>query len=179
MIQEQNRLSTQQSQINLGKRKTLIQKWATILVLLSCILPFLNNILKNFFDTESVLLLNNPYTKKLDLDTAIFFFSMPISYAFIAIGGLFGAHKKSYYAVFISCYFQVALTTNYLFISKGKAFIYTEICIAILFIIVAVIYFLAQKYYKDLEIMIEFLNKTIDRYSQIIRKNTQKNEVDR
>lgn len=175
---EQTPLSTRQNQTSLGKGKTIIQRGATILVLLSSILPFVNNILKNFIDTESILLLDNPNTKKLDLDSAIFFFSMPISYALIAFGGLFGAHKKSYYAVFLSCYFQVSLIIYYIFTNKGEAFVFTEVFIAILFVFIAVIYFIMQRYYKNVEIMNEFLNKTLDRYDTISNKKNE-NEADK
>jgi hypothetical protein len=136
---------------------------------LSSILPFLNNIVKNFFDTQSILLIDFPGVKKVDLDSAIFFLAMPLSYCLIALGARLGAHKKSYYAVFVSCYFQLFLTVNFIFIKKEKAYFLTQIALFIICSVVAVLYYLKHRYYNTIEEKNEFLNKTLDRYSSIIR----------
>lgn len=172
MEQERSQIQslTQPNQINRGRSKAITQRTATVLVLLSSILPFLNNILKNIFDTESILLINAPGVKKLDLDSAIFFLAMPVSYLFIAIGGRLGAHKSSYYAVFVSCYLQLFLIVNFLFIEKKKAYFITQIALFVICVVIAVLYFLKQRYYKTIEEKNEFLNTTLDRYSSILRE---------
>jgi len=136
--------------------------------LLSSILPFFNNILRSFIDTESIVIHING-AKALDLDSAIFFLAMPISYLFIAIGGRFGAHKKSYYAVYLSCYFQLVLVVNFIFLNKGKEYFITQLVLFIIFLVVAVLFLVIARYYKSIEAKNEFLNKTLDRYSSIIR----------
>lgn len=158
----------QQNQTNHGRSKAITQRTATILVLLSSILPFLNNILKIFYDTASIVL-DTSSTKPLDLDSAIFFFSMPISYLFIAFGGRFGAHKKSYYAVYLSAYLQVVIVVYHVFISINIAHIITQIALFIIFLTVAILLLKKAKYYTSMEAKNEFLNTTLDRYSSIIR----------
>lgn len=164
----QNQSLTQQNQTNHGKSKAITQRMATILVLLSSILPFLNNILRNFYDTTS-LVLDVKGAKPLDLDSAIFFFAMPVSYLLIAYGGRFGAHKKSYYAVYLSAYLQVVIVVNHIFISINTAQIITQIALFIIFLTVAVLLLKKAKYYNSMEAKNEFLNSTLDRYSSIIR----------
>lgn len=159
----------QQNQISLGKTKSKTQRWATILVLLSSILPFLNNIIRNFYDTTT-LVLNVKGAKSLDLDSAIFFFAMPVSYLFIAYGGRFGAHKKSYYAVYLSAYLQVVIVVYHIFVSINIAQIITQMALFIIFFTVAVLLLKKARYYKSMEAKNEFLNSTLDRYSSIIRE---------
>lgn len=159
----------QQNQINLGKGKAITQRMATILVLLSSILPFLNNILKHIFDTPSIVL-DITGAKALDLDSAIFFFAMPISYLFIAYGGRFGAHKKSYYAVYLSAYFQVVIVVNFIFIGVNVAYFITQIAVFILFLTVALLLLKKARYYATMEAKNQFLNDTLDRYSSILRE---------
>lgn len=163
---EVQKSSTQPSQINPGSSK--IQRRATILVLLSSILPFLNNILKKFYDTTSIVL-DITGAKALDLDSAIFFFAMPISYLCIAYGGKFGAHQKSYYAVYLSAYLQVVIVINYIFVSTNIAYFITQIALFIIFLAVAILLLKKARYYTSMEDKNEFLNKTLDRYSSIIR----------
>lgn len=141
---------------------------ATILVLLSSILPFLNNILKRFYDTTSIVL-DISGAKELDLDSAIFFFAMPISYLCIAYGGRFGAHKKSYYAVYLSAYFQVVIVINFIFVSTNVAYFITQIALFIIFLMVAILLLKKARYYTSMEAKNEFLNNTLDRYSSILR----------
>ncbi len=171
MEQEQTQIqsSTQQNQINLGKTKAITQRMATILVLLSSILPFLNNILKHIFNTPSIVL-DVSGAKALDLDSAIFFFAMPISYLFIAYGGRFGAHKKSYYAVYLSAYFQVVIVVNFIFLGINVAYLITQIAVFIIFLTVALLLLKKARYYTSMEAQNEFLNNTLDRYSSIIKE---------
>ncbi|WP_288446161.1 hypothetical protein [uncultured Chryseobacterium sp.] len=142
---------------------------ATILVLLSSILPFLNNILKQLFNTSSIVL-DVTGAKDLDLDSAIFFFAMPISYLCIAYGGRFGAHKKSYYAVYLSAYLQVVIVINFIFVSRNVAYFITQITLFVLFLVVAILLLKKAKYYTTMEAKNEFLNNTLDRYSSILRE---------
>ena len=159
---------TQQNPTSHGKSKAVIQRRATSLVLISSVLPFLNNILKKFFDTSS-LVLDVTGAKSLDLDSAIFFFAMPISYLCIAYGGRFGAHKKSYYAVYISAYLQVVIVINFVFVSINIAYFITQITLFVIFFTVAILLLNKAKYYSTMEEKNAFLNKTLDRYSSIIR----------
>lgn len=161
--------SIQPNQINLGKTKAVTQRMATILVLLSSILPFLNNILKQLFNTSSIVL-DVTGAKDLDLDSAIFFFAMPISYLCIAYGGRFGAHKKSYYAVYLSAYLQVVIVINFIFVSRNVAYFITQITLFVLFLVVAILLLKKAKYYTTMEAKNEFLNNTLDRYSSILRE---------
>lgn len=140
-----------------------------MLVLLSSILPFLNNILRNFFNTESILLINTPAVKKVDLDTAIFFLAMPLSYFLIAVGARLGAHKNSYYAVFVSCYCQLFLVINFIFIEKQKAYVLTQIALFVICVIIFILFKLISRYYKNTDATITHLNRTLDRYSEIIK----------
>lgn len=161
--------STQRNLTNLGKTKAITQRRATILVLLSSILPFLNNILKHIFDTPSIVL-DVTGAKELDLDSAIFFFAMPVSYLLIAYGGRFGAHKKSYYAVYLSAYFQVVIVVNFIFLGINVAYVITQIAVFLIFLTVALLLLRKARYYTSLESKNEFLNNTLDRYSSIIRE---------
>ncbi|WFB67020.1 hypothetical protein [Chryseobacterium sp. WX] len=147
----------------------MTQRMATILVLLSSILPFLNNILKHLFNTTSIVL-DVEGAKSLDLDSAIFFFAMPISYLCIAYGGRFGAHKKSYYAVYLSAYLQVVIVINFIFVSTNVAYFITQITLFVLFFVVALLLLKKAKYYTTMEAKNEFLNNTLDRYSSILRE---------
>lgn len=158
----------QPNQTNPG-RATNTQVKATALVLLSSIMPFLNNILNSLFKTESILLIDAPGVKKLDLDSAIFFLSVPFSYLFIAIGARLGAHKNSYFAVFISVYIQLFLTVNFIFIEKKKSYIITQILLFVICAVATFLFYIISKYYKDVETKNEYLNKTLDRYSEIIK----------
>lgn len=160
--------STLQNQINPGN-SSKIQRKATVLVLLSSIMPFLNNILNSLFKTESILLINTPGVKKLDLDSAIFFLSVPFSYLLIAIGARLGAHKNSYYAVFVSVYIQLFLTVNFIFIEKKKSYYITQILLFVICAVALGLFYFISKYYKDIERKMEYLNKTLDRYSEIIK----------
>lgn len=159
--------STQQNRTNPGSTK--IQRTATALVLLSSILPFLNNIVKHFIDSGSIILVNSASTKQLDLDSAIFFLAVPFSYLFIAIGARLGAHKNSYYAVFVSCYFQLFLTVNFIFNEKKMAYIITQISLFVICVVVALLFVVISKYYQNIEDKNHFLNKTLDRYSEVLR----------
>ena len=160
--------SIQPNQINHGRIKAITQRRATILVLLSSVLPFLNNIIKKFYDTSSIVL-DLSGAKALDLDSAIFFFAMPISYLCVAYGGRFGAHKISYYAVYLSAYLQVVIVVNFVFISVNLAYIITQITLFIIFLTVAILLLKKAKYYSSIEEKNEFLNNTLDRYSSILR----------
>ncbi|WP_148043487.1 hypothetical protein [Chryseobacterium sp. G0240] len=142
---------------------------ATILVLLSSFLPFLNNLIKNFIDTESIKFNNISGARNLDLDSAIFFLAMPVSYLFIAIGGRYGAHRYSFYAVYVSCYFQLMFIVRFIFLDKNEIYIITQIALLAIFLLIGILSIIIGRYYSNLEAKNEYLNKTLDRYSSILR----------
>ena len=167
---------TQQSQTNRGKIR--IQRAATILVLLSSLLPFANNIIKRFVDTENIIFDNVSGVRQLDLDSCIFFLSMPLAFLFIAFGARNKAHKYSFYAVFISCYFQFAFLIRFIILDKNDLFIIAEIATFVIFAVIAVVFLMSEKYLQKITIEDEFKEKTLDRYSSIIMKK-EKDEVAR
>lgn len=144
---------------------------ATILVLLSSLLPFLNNIVKHFYDTTSVVFNNVSGARNLDLDSCIFFLSMPFAYMFIFIGTKFGAHRYSYYTFFISCYFQLAFILNFIFLDKNEVFFFAEAAVFFIFIAIGVIVFFVERYLKKLALADEFKEKTLERTLSLLSKN--------
>lgn len=174
MNQEQKTQSLiRQNRTSLGKKR--IQRTATALMLLSSLLPFLNNFIKNsgLLDTTSIVFNNVAGARQLDLDSAIFFLAMPISYLLISIAGRLGAHKISYYAVYVSCYFQLMFITRFIFLDKNDIYYITQYAILAIFITIGIIVILIERYIKKVSIADEFRNKTLDRtLTMLSKKNT-------
>lgn len=176
MDQELNnpQLSTRQSPTSRGKIR--LQRMATILVSLSSFLPFLNNLIRNsgLLDTTKIVFDNVAGARQLDLDSAIFFLSMPISYLLISIGSRLGAHKYSFYAVYISCYFQFMFIIRFIFLDKNDMYYITQAATLILFITVGIVVLLTERYVKKITLAEEFKNKSLDRALSILsKKDTQ------
>ncbi|MDV7696250.1 hypothetical protein N6B72_04870 [Chryseobacterium soli] len=164
----QTQLSTPPSRTNRGK--ILLQRTATILVLLSSLVPFFNNFIRHFFDTEAIVFANVSGVRKLDLDSCIFFLSMPVAFFCVAFGAYFKAHKYSFIAVFISCYFQFAFLIRFIFLDKNDIFIISEIAIFVLFAVIGFLMFKAEKHFSNIIAVDSFKEKTLDRYSSILLK---------
>ncbi|MDR3026007.1 hypothetical protein [Chryseobacterium sp.] len=143
---------------------------ATIAVLLSSLLPFLNNIVKRFYDTTSIVFNNVSGARNLDLDSCIFFLSMPFAYLFIFIGTKFGAHRFSYYTFYISCYFQLAFILNFIFLDKNEVFFFAEAAVLLIFIAIGIILFFVERYFKKLALADEFKEKALDRSLSLLSK---------
>lgn len=173
MIQDKNQLSTRLSRISRGK--IIIKRTATILVLLSSFFPFANNLVKRFYDTSAIVLDNVSGARKLDVDDCIFFLSIPVSYLLIAIGSRAGAHKYSYIAVYVSCYFQFAFLINFIFLDKNELFFYSQSGMLFIFIAIAAVLFFTERYLKKIAIADEFKEKSLDRSLSILTKR-EKNE---
>ena len=167
---------TQQNQISRGK--VFIQVIATTLVLIAALLPFANNIIGNFIDTKSIVFDNISGVRKLDLDSVLFFLSMPLTIVFIVIGALFKAHKFSYYTVLVSCYFQFAFLLRFILLDKNEILIIAEIAVLIIFLMITFCIYKLEKYYRKIFIIDKYTNKTLDRFSSILYKNNKIDEKD-
>lgn len=168
------KLSTQPSQTNLGSKKIKRERMATILVLLSSFLPFLNNLIARFFNTKSMILDNVAGVRQLDVDDCIFFLSMPVAYLFIAIGAIYEANKKSFYAVFISCYFQLAFIIKFIILDVNDILFFSELGLLCLFIAIGILLIKTEKRIKEEKIAEDFRNKTLDRFSSILMNKEYK-----
>ncbi|WBV55332.1 hypothetical protein PFY10_13960 [Chryseobacterium daecheongense] len=167
--------STRQSRIGLSK--LIIQITMSAFVLISAILPFLNNIVGYFIDVN-VQLANNAGERRLDLDSAIYFLSIPSCIILLALGGLFKAHRYTFYVVFVSGYFHLATYIKFIFFNKNIISGYADIAIiAIIAIIVYLIYRL-DNYYREISVIDKFNNSTLERFSSILykRNDITKNE---
>ncbi|MEO8255543.1 MAG: hypothetical protein ABI554_14270 [Flavobacterium sp.] len=166
----------QQNQISRGK--VIIQVIATALVLIAAILPFANNIIGNFVDTKSIVFDNISGVRSLDLDSVLFFLSMPLTIVFLVIGGLFKAHKFSFYTVLISCYFQFSFLIRFILLDKNEILIIAEIAVFVIFLMITFCIYKLEKHYRSIIIIDKFTNTSLDRFSSILYRNNQIDEKD-
>lgn len=175
MDQLQMKQSIRQNRI--GRSKIIIQIIMSAFVLISAILPFLNNIVGYFTDVN-VQLANNAGERRLDLDSAIYFLSIPSCIILLALGGLFKAHRYTFYAVLVSGYFHLATYVKFIFFNKNIISGYADIAIiAIIALIVYLVYRL-DNYYREINVIDKFNNSTLERFSSILykRNDITKNE---
>lgn len=168
MIQEHNQSSTLQNPLSRGK--ILLKRAATAFVLLSALLPFANNLLKLFIDSEKIIFSNTSGVRPLDLDTCVFFLSIPLSLLFVTLGALMRAHKLSYIAIFISIYIQFVFLIKFIFLDQNDLYFYAHIGLFLIFTAIVVIIFFVERYLKKLAIADAFKEKTLDRLSSIISR---------
>jgi hypothetical protein len=177
MIQKMKEKSlTQQNQISRGK--VFIQILATALVLIATILPFANNIISRFIDTKSIVFDNISGVRSLDLDSVLFFLSMPLTIVFLVFGALFKAHRFSFYTVLVSCYFQFAFLIRFFLLDKNEILVIAEVAVFVIFLMITFGIYKLEKHYRSIIIIDKFTNTTLDRFSSILYKHNQINEKD-
>lgn len=147
-----------------------MKRAASAFVLLAALLPFANNLLRLFIDSEKIIFSNTSGVRPLDLDTCVFFLSIPLSLLFVTFGGLMRAHKLSYIAVFISIYIQLVFLIKFIFLDQNDLFLYAHIGLFLIFVAIAVITFFIERFLKKLAIAEDVKEKTIHRLTSIITK---------
>lgn len=163
---------TQQSQTDHANIK--YSKVASFLVVLSAVLPFLNNIVGYFYNTN-VQIDNTVGARSLDLDTSIYYLSISIAPILLAIASLFKPHRYSYYVIIISYYVQLVAYIEFIFFNVNNISIYAYIGVGVaLLLIIFVLNRLLRIYQYD-ESVYNFRKVTLDRYAKLLRKH---NDID-
>lgn len=167
--------SIQQNRI--GLNRLTIEIIASAFVIISAILPFINNIAGYFIDVN-VQLENNAGERRLDLDSSIYFLSISFSFILLALGGLFRAHRFTFYAALVSGYFHLITYIKFIFFNQNKVSAIADIAIIILLILIVFLVFKLDSYYGKLRVLDKFNNNTLDRFSSILfkRNNIKENE---
>lgn len=166
-LQAQTKQSTRQSRI--GQSKLIIQVTMSAFVLISAILPFLNNIVGYFTDVN-IQLANNAGERRLDLDSAIYFLSIPSCIILLALGGLFKAHRYTFYVVFVSGYFHLATYIKFIFFNKNMISGYADIAIVAIIVLIIYLIYRLDNYYREISVIDKFNNSTLERFSSILFK---------
>jgi hypothetical protein len=169
----QARPSTLQNRIGLSK--LIIEISASAFVVIAAILPFLNNIVGYFIDVN-VQLQNNAGERRLDLDSAIYFLSIPVCMILLALGGLFKANRFTFYAALISGYFHLSTYVKFVFFNQNKISAIADMAIVSLLIVIIVLVFMLDSYYRKIYLMDKFNNSTLERFSSILFKRVGKHE---
>ncbi|WP_164462991.1 hypothetical protein [Chryseobacterium shandongense] len=136
-------------QNRIGLSKLIIEITASVFVIISAILPFLNNIVGYFIDV-TVQLDNNAGVRSLDLDSAIYFLSIPVCMILLALGGLFRANRFTFYAALISGYFHLSTYVKFVFFNQNKISAIADAAIICLLLVIIVLVFLLDRYYRNL-----------------------------
>lgn len=172
---QQTKLSTQRNRI--GRGKLIIQIIMSAFVLISAILPFLNNIVGYFMDVN-VQLANNAGERRLDLDSAIYFLSIPSCIILLALGGLFKAHRYTFYVVLVSGYFHLVTYIKFIFFNKNIISGYADIAIVVIIALIIYLVYRLDNYYREISVIDQFNNSTLERFSSILfkRNDITKNE---
>lgn len=158
-----------------GLSKLIIEITASVFVIISAILPFLNNIVGYFTDV-TVQLDNNAGVRSLDLDSAIYFLSIPVCMILLALGGLFRANRFTFYAALISGYFHLSTYVKFVFFNQNKISAIADAAIICLLLVIIVLVFLLDRYYRKIYLLDKFNNSTLERFSSILFKRLGKNE---
>lgn len=162
--------SIQQNRI--GRNKLAIEIVASIFVIISAILPFLNNIVGYFIDVN-VQLENNAGERRLDLDSSIYFLSISSCFILLALGGLFRAHRYTFYAALVAGYFHLITYIKFIFFNQNKVSAIADMAIICLLIIIVFLVFKLDQYYRKLHLLDKFNNSTLDRFSSILFKRNK------
>lgn len=174
-----NRETIQEKQLTrqnrTGLSKLIIEITASVFVIISAVLPFLNNIVGYFMDV-SVQLDNNAGVRSLDLDSAIYFLSIPVCMILLALGGLFRANRFTFYAALISGYFHLSTYVKFVFFNQNKISAIADLAIVSLLLVIIVLVFLLDRYYRKIYLLDKFNNSTLERFSSILFKRLGKNE---
>ncbi|WP_326319512.1 hypothetical protein [Chryseobacterium salviniae] len=171
LIQEKQLIRQNQT----GLSKLIIEITASAFVIISAILPFLNNIVGYFMDV-TVQLDNNAGVRSLDLDSAIYFLSIPVCMILLALGGLFRANRFTFYAALISGYFHLSTYVKFVFFNQNKISAIADAAIICLLLVIIVLVFLLDRYYRKIYLLDKFNNSTLERFSSILFKRLGKNE---
>nr|WP_315030386.1 hypothetical protein [uncultured Chryseobacterium sp.] len=162
--------SIQQNRI--GLNKLTIEIIASAFVLISAILPFLNNIVGYFIDVN-VQLSNNAGERRLDLDSTIYFLSISSCVILLALGGLFRANRYTYYVALVAGYFHVVTYIKFIFFNENKISAIADIAIVLLLLLIVFLVFKLDNYYRKLHLLDKFNNSTLDRFSTILFKRNE------
>jgi hypothetical protein len=160
-------------QNRIARNKLIIEVIASALVVISAVLPFLNNIVGNFMDV-TVQLDNNAGERRLDLDSAIYFLSIPSCIILLALGGLFRANKYTFYAALISGYFHMVTYVKFIFYNQNQVSAIADFAIICLLLVIVILVFILERYYSKLNVLNKFNNSTLDRFSSILFKRKEK-----
>ncbi|CAA7197511.1 hypothetical protein CHRY9293_03576 [Chryseobacterium potabilaquae] len=172
-MDKHSKQSTQQNQTAQSKVKIFINIIVSTLVLISAILPFLNNIIGYFTDVN-IQLDNNAGERRLDLDSSIYFLSIGLGYVLLSIAGILEcAHKKTYYVVLISSYFHLITYVKFIFFNKNEISAIADIAIIIILIVIIFLIYWLNNYYNSIKKIDEFNNTTLNRFSILLNKHNK------
>ncbi|AKK72752.1 hypothetical protein OK18_09055 [Chryseobacterium gallinarum] len=174
-MQQPRKQSIQQNRI--GLNKLTIEIIASAFVLISAILPFLNNIVGYFIDVN-VQLDNNAGERRLDLDSSIYFLSISSCFILLALGGLFKANRYTFYVALVAGYFHLVTYIKFIFFNQNKISAIADMAIILLLILIIFLVFRLDNYYRKLHLLDKFNNSTLDRFSNILfkRNDIKENE---
>lgn len=163
-------------QNRIGLSKLVIEIIASAFVIISAILPFLNNIVGYFINLNEQLD-NNAGQRRLDLDSSIYYLSISSCFILLALGGLFKAHRFTFYAALISGYFHLTTYIKFIFFNQNDISGIADIAIVSLLIIIVYLVFRLDNYYRKLLVLDDFNNNTLNRFSSILyKRNNIKDE---
>jgi len=164
-------------QNRIGRSKIIIEVVASVFVVLSAIAPFLNNIIGYFTDVN-VQLSNNAGERRLDLDSAIYYLSIPSCIILLALGGLFRANRFTYYAALIAGYFHLVTYIKFIFYFQNEVSAIADTAVICLLIVIVFLIFRLDNYYRNLQVLNKFNNSTLNRFSTILfkRNDIKENE---
>ncbi|AZA81601.1 hypothetical protein C1637_03245 [Chryseobacterium lactis] len=132
----------------------------------------MNNIVGYFVDV-SVQLENNAGERRLDLDSTIYFLSISSCVIFLALGGLFRAHRYTYYVALVAGYFHLVTYIKFIFFNENKISAIADIAIILLLALIIFLVFKLDNYYRKLNLLDQFNNSTLDRFSTILFKRNE------
>ncbi|PWN60051.1 hypothetical protein C1638_021015 [Chryseobacterium oncorhynchi] len=140
-------------------------------------MPFLNNIVGYFINLNEQLS-NNAGERRLDLDTSLYYLSISSCFILLALGGLFRAHRFTFYAALVSGYFHLITYVKFIFFNKNQISIIADMAVICLLILIIFLVFRLDNYYRKLNLLDEFNTNTLGRFSSILfkRGNIQDNE---
>ncbi|WP_326981797.1 hypothetical protein VUJ46_16390 [Chryseobacterium sp. MYb264] len=114
--------------------------------------------------------------RSLDLDASIYFLSISSALILLSLGGLFRAHRFTYYVALVSGYFHLVTYVKFIFYNKNSISSIADFAIiALILLIVGVVYTL-DKHYRNEILKEKFSNNTLDRFSKILFK---RNDINR
>ncbi|REC48891.1 hypothetical protein [Chryseobacterium pennipullorum] len=132
----------------------------------------MNNIAGYFIDVN-VQLDNNAGERRLDLDSSIYFLSISLCFLLLALGGLFRAHRYTYYVALVAGYFHLVTYIKFIFLNENKVSAIADIAIILILVLIIFLVFKLDNYYRKLNLLDQFNNSTLDRFSKILFKRNE------
>lgn len=91
----------------------------------------------------------------------------------LALGGLFRAHRFTFYVALVAGYFHLVTYIKFIFFNENKVSAIANIAIILVLMLIIFLIFKLDSYYRKLHLLDRFNNSTLDRFSKILFKRNE------